>query len=118
MFGFLKSGPTLSPVDAVSMVKKGTLQLIDIRDISEVKTSGIAKGATHIPLMMVNVKADPRHPEFDETLDPSKPTAVYCASGARSFIAVRQLKKLGYEDVHNLGGLGHWQQAGGKIIPA
>jgi hypothetical protein len=25
------------------------------------------------------------------------------------------LRRLGYREVHNLGGLGHWQAAGGKI---
>ena len=116
MFGLFKSKSALNPIDAVEMVEKSLLQLIDIRDISEIKASGIAKGALHIPLMMMNVKADPRHPEFEKCLDPAKPTAVYCASGARSFMAVRQLKKLGFEDVHNLGGLAHWVQAGGKIV--
>ncbi len=25
------------------------------------------------------------------------------------------LKQLGYTDVHNIGGLGHWVQAGGAV---
>ena len=41
--------------------------------------------------------------------------AVYCASGGRSHGAVQMLRKLGYDDVHNIGGLSHWAQAGGAI---
>jgi rhodanese-related sulfurtransferase len=34
---------------------------------------------------------------------------VYCQSGARSGIAVRKLKDLGYTNVRNMGGLQFWR---------
>jgi len=44
-----------------------------------------------------------------------KPVALYCASGARSAMAAKTLRRFGHGDVHNIGGLAHWQRAGGQI---
>jgi len=40
---------------------------------------------------------------------------IYCASGGRSQMAVRMLRQMGLDEVYNLGGLGHWEMAGGAI---
>jgi len=85
------------------------------RDHSEVSMTGKAKGAEHIPLMQLSYKADPNHPEFHNGLYQNKPIAVYCASGGRSGMAVNILNQLGYETTINIGGFGHWVQAGGPV---
>lgn len=109
------TAPGLSPAEAVQKAARGELTVIDVRDHNELAASGKAKGALHIPLSTLNFKADPRHPEFHPELDPGKPVAVYCASGARSQMATQVLKGLGFAEVHNIGGLLHWQSAGGEI---
>ena len=114
MFG-INFGSRLSPKDAVEGARKGSVTVIDVREHGEVATSGKAAGALHIPLVRLRDKADPRHPDFDRKLNQQAKIAVYCASGARSFSAARMLRQLGYGDVHNIGGLGHWVQAGGAI---
>jgi rhodanese-related sulfurtransferase len=68
-----------------------------------------------MPLMRLRDMADPRHPDFHDALKEQKPIAVYCASGARSHSAAQMLNQMGYDEVHNIGGLGHWAQAGGSI---
>ena len=114
MFGFsFKS--KLSPQEAVQGVRDGSITVIDVREHGEVKMSGKASGALHIPLVRLRDMADPRHPDFVKKLDPETKIAVYCASGARSFSAARMLRQLGYDDVHNIGGLGQWVQAGGAL---
>jgi len=84
-----------------------------VRGHDELSQTGKAKGAIHIPLFLLNQQADPRHPECHPELDTNKPVALYCASGARSQMAAQTLSRMGYSQVYNLGGLYHWQAAGG-----
>lgn len=101
--------------DAVEKAQAGDIHVIDVREHGEIAMSGKAQGSLHIPLMRLRDVADPRHPDFHVALKDAKPIAVYCASGARSHSAAKMLSQLGYEDVHNIGGLGHWAKAGGSI---
>ncbi len=103
---------------AVQMASDGGLTLVDVRDHSELAQTGKARGAIHIPLFQLNHKADPRHPECHPELKTDKPVAVYCATGARSQMAGRAMAKLGFTQVYNIGGLSHWQSAGGACEAA
>ncbi len=103
--------PTIS--DIAGKVARNEMILLDVREMAEVKASGKAQGATVIPLSLLPLKADPSQPGC--ALDTSKPVAVYCASGGRSSMAMQALKRFGFSDVHNLGGLGDWVAAGGQI---
>lgn len=116
MFNFLRSGPAqpkLSVQDAMAKVAAGEMLLVDVRERGELQASGTAKGAIHIPLSLIAMKADPKGPDFDKRFA-GKPVAVFCASGARSGMAAQALQKLGYDAV-NLGGFGAWVQAGGPV---
>jgi len=106
----------LSAQEAVKLVEAGEITLLDVRNHNEVASSGKAKGAIHIPLSQLRQQGDPRHPEFHKGLSADKPVAVYCASGARSEMARRTLTGFGFAEVHNIGGLAHWQAAGGKCV--
>lgn len=108
----------LTPQDAVAAAKDGSVIVIDVRDHGELAMSGKAKGALHMPLMRLRDMADPRHPDFRKELSQDAKICVYCASGARSNAAAQMLQQLGYTDVHNIGGLGHWVRAGGEVVPA
>ena len=123
MFNLFNSRPAaggsqISATDAVDQVAAGTLALIDVRDANELAQTGKAEGAIHISLMTFQMKTDPRSPEVLADLDIEKPVAIYCATGARSQMAARMMMQMGYKTVHNLGGLGHWANAGGKIVRA
>lgn len=113
----MSSNQTMTPADITKMVSDGNAVLIDVRDTSELRQTGIADGAVHIPLMLINTKANPQHPEFDTQLILSNPVFVYCASGARSGMAAQALSQFGFNSVMNLGGLANWVQAGGNRIP-
>lgn len=116
MFNFLNrpaAAPGLSAADFVN-APDGAI-VIDVREHGEVAMSGKAKGALHIPLMMLQFRADPAHPDYEPLLDRDARIAVYCASGGRSSSAKMILERLGYNDVHNIGGFGHWMQAGGAL---
>jgi len=105
----------ITPTDAMHRVADGSLMLVDIRDITELKTTGHATGAAHIPLTVFRMKADPSSPECHPKLSVDKPVALYCASGARSKMAAKMLMQMGYREVYNMGALHHWQMAGGSI---
>lgn len=107
----------LSPQAAVTGAQDGSVIVIDVRDHGELAMSGKARGAIHMPLMRLRDMADPRHPDFRSELTPDAKICVYCASGARSNAAAQMLAQLGYSDVHNIGGLGHWVRAGGAVEP-
>jgi rhodanese-related sulfurtransferase len=118
MFGFLKSPAQdirLTPAQIVEQHRQGAITVVDVRDISELKASGTASGGVHAPLMLLQAKADPQHPEHDKRLNPNDPIALFCASGARSGMAAAMLQRLGYKQVHNVGGFGDWVRAGGQV---
>lgn len=121
MFGFLNPASRnagagrIDPKDAVARAASGELTVIDVRDISELKSSGKAKGALHVPLMMLATRCDPNSPECLSALSVEKPVALYCASGTRSQMAAGMLARMGYAQVYNLGGLHDWHAAGGQI---
>ncbi len=71
-------------------------QLIDVRNASEIETTGILKGAIHIPL--------PQLRENISSISPDKPVVFYCAKGLRGYLALRILKGNGFEDVTNISG--------------
>jgi rhodanese-related sulfurtransferase len=104
----------LTAADAVAMAAKGEITLLDVREAGEVAASGTAKGAVHIPLSMVPLKANPKGPDHDKRLNPAKPVAVFCAVGGRAGQAAQVLSQLGYS-VHNIGGFGDWVSAGGAV---
>ena len=106
MFFLRQKTSGLSPAEAISRAAAGDLTVIDVREQSELAASGKASGALHIPLMRLPDRADPRHPDFLTELRPDRPIAIYCASGGRSASAEMMLRRLGYADVHNIGGLG------------
>lgn len=103
--------PTVAEIAA--MVAKGEMLLLDVREAAELATTGKAKGALHIPLGILPLKADPKAP--DAPISPGRPVAVYCAAGARAGRAMQMLQDLGYGPVVNLGGLGDWVACGGQV---
>src|SRR6056300_1978025 len=115
MFGLFKSKALPPTGDILTQAAQGQLTLIDVRDINEVKASGKILGAKHIPLMQLANIADRRFPDHDPDLTADRPIAIYCASGARSHMATRVLKKLGFTTVQNIGGFDKVVAHGGQV---
>ncbi|MCL1628432.1 rhodanese-like domain-containing protein [Roseibaca sp. V10] len=118
MFGFLtKTRPArINPSEAVARVKAGTLTLIDVREAGELRQTGKARGALHIPLGQIGAQTDPASGHFNRNLDTGKAVALYCASGARSARAADVMRANGFTEVHNLGTLHDWQLSGGAMV--
>lgn len=71
--------------------------IIDVRSEDEFK-EGHIEGAINIPLDILENIDIPKE----------KKIIVYCHSGRRSNLAANTLKKLGYENVFDMGGINDW----------
>jgi phage shock protein E len=78
-----------------SMIENGA-QLIDVRSHLEF-SQGSLKHAINIPIETI--------PHHAEKIDRNNPVMLYCLSGARARMVKRFLESLGFENVHNLGGI-------------
>lgn len=87
-----------APAEVVSEKIRAGATVVDVRSEAEFQ-GGAYRGALNVPLQVLSSKLD-RIPK-------DRPVVVYCASGSRSAFAVRLLKKAGYADVCNAGGLHH-----------
>jgi rhodanese-related sulfurtransferase len=115
MFSFLRpAAPKPSIPDIAREVAAERMVLLDVREIAEARTSGIAKGALVVPLSLLPLQADPHQPGCK--LPQGLPVVVYCASGARSGMAADRLRQMGYDPVTNLGGLRDWAAGGGEVV--
>ncbi len=76
-------------------VNKGG-QLIDVRSPNEFNM-GALKGAINMPI--------DRFQALQDDIDNTKPILLYCRTGARSEMVKNYLVQLGYDQVHNIGGL-------------
>ena len=71
--------------------------LLDVRSDEEWK-EGHLPGTLHIPHDQIPQRAK-------EELPQDKPLFVYCRSGHRAGLAKKELEKLGFTKVHNVGGI-------------
>lgn len=90
-------------VAEVKKLKEDGAILIDVRTVMEYNEQHI-EGALLLPLDDINKESVSKiAPDIDTNM------IVYCASGARSSMAVEKLKKLGYENVFDLGSMDNWE---------
>ena len=77
--------------------------LIDVREADEFG-GGHIPGARNIPLSRLNKVTS-------AIQDKDMPLYVYCLSGGRSASAAAALKRMGYTEVHNIGGINSYRGA-------
>jgi rhodanese-related sulfurtransferase len=107
--------PTISPQDAKALIERGQALVVDVRDGLEVQATGKVRGAKHVSRGLLEFRADPDSPSYDQAFDRDKTVIVYCASGGRAALAGKTLKDMGYKDVRNLGGFKGWADSGGAV---
>jgi phage shock protein E len=94
-FFLLKSAFFVSADVAREQLRKGAL-VVDVRSPEEFRRAHLPQ-AVNIPL------GDLAEGVSSQVKDKGRPILVHCLSGGRSALAKRQLKKLGYTSVYNLG---------------
>lgn len=90
--------------------------IIDIRDTSELIENGIIPGSYHSSRGHLEFFADPKCEYYKDFFDKNKNIILYCHSGARSALASKTLKDMGYTKVsHMKGGFKQWMKKVGII---
>ncbi|MDR3414552.1 MAG: rhodanese-like domain-containing protein [Nevskia sp.] len=99
----------LSPEELKSLLDRGQVRLLDVRQPEELEIARIA-GATHIPLGELQARVD--------ELDRNQPVVAMCHHGVRSEMAGRLLERNGFADVAHLsGGIDAWSLAVDPSVP-
>ena len=97
---------SVNPGEATMLINREDAHILDIREVDEF-AAGHLPEAQNIPAG----KLAERIAELEKFKD--KPIVVCCASGMRSNKACGELKKQGFEKLHNLaGGVDAWVGAG------
>jgi rhodanese-related sulfurtransferase len=97
-----KSGPSLSPQQAITLVNADEGVFLDLRDAADFKKGHIV-GAINIPA----TKLTDRMAELTKLKD--KPIVLVCKMGQQSGAAGKQLKAAKYEQVYKMkGGMMEW----------
>jgi molybdopterin/thiamine biosynthesis adenylyltransferase/rhodanese-related sulfurtransferase len=86
--------------------ERGRVTFLDVREADEFD-QGTIPGSVFIPRGFLELQVEGKIP------DKSSPVVVYCAGGARSAFAARDLAELGYTDVASMsGGFNQWKNEG------
>ena len=109
------SVPAISAQDAKALIESGQALVVDVRDGLELQSTGKVQGAKHVARGMLEFRADPDSPYYDNAFNREKTVIVYCASGGRAALAGKTLQDMGYKDVRNLGGFKGWAESGGAV---
>lgn len=105
-----------TPATAMKRAQEAAVTFLDVRTVIEV-SSGVIPGAVHAPRGRLEAHLVPGNPRYVRGLDEADELICYCASGARSALAARRARELGYESVgHLVGGFEAWRAAGGTTV--
>jgi len=103
---------TVSVQDLAYLMEDSEVVLVDVRETVERESDGAIPGSIHVSRGMLEFKADPDSPVYDDELNPDDRLILYCGTGGRSALAAKTLYDMGYKDVSSLaGGYAAWQEA-------
>jgi rhodanese-related sulfurtransferase len=103
---------TVSIQDLAYLMEDSEVTLVDVREMIERETDGAIPGSLHVPRGLLEFKADPESPAYDDELNPDDRLILYCGTGGRSALAAKTLFDMGYRDVSSLaGGYAAWKAA-------
>ena len=107
----------VTPADVeLRLRRKEDTLVVDVRDAEETRATGMIPGSINISLGMLAVRADQQLPEIfrDPRLqDRNQSVVTTCSYGPNGARAAKELKDMGFTDVHYLeGGVKAWKDAG------
>ena len=100
--------PRLSFEEANNIISNRRTLIVDVRESSEIETSGLIENAVNIPKSIIDSNFD--HSLIKDHLNNNEDVTilVYCAVGIRSALVGHFLLNQGYQNVFNLGGYSEW----------
>ena len=103
---------TVSVQDLAYLMEDSEAILVDVRELVERESDGAIPGSIHVSRGMLEFKADPDSPVYENDLNPDDRLILYCGTGGRSALAAKTLFDMGYRDVSSLaGGYAAWRAA-------
>jgi rhodanese-related sulfurtransferase len=107
--------PKISPAEARNAMESEGALIVDVRDAPELQTNGKIPGALHVPRGMLEFRADPESPYYNNAFSKDRKIILHCASGGRSALAGKVLKDFGFTQVYNLGAFKDWVESRGPV---
>ena len=99
--------------DAIALVGRPDVVLVDIRDPRELSRDGKVPGAFHCTRGMLEFWIDPASPYHKPVFAEDKKFVFFCAGGWRSALSAKTAQDMGLEPVmHITGGFSAWKKAG------
>ena len=106
----------VSVAEAMAMLGRPDVTIVDIRDPREIEREGRIPGSFHATRGMLEFWVDPESPYHKPIFAEDRTFIVHCASGWRSLLATQTLHRMGLKPVLNMkGGFGAWKEAGGAV---
>ena len=112
-----RRGWSLSVRDAMAVLGKPDIALIDLREHSERERHGTIPGSLHVPYttLQENIRSGGMLNELAKST--SKRVLFYCAFGERSAMAVQAAHDAGLSSAcHIQGGIDAWKKASGPLV--
>jgi len=110
-------GWAVSAEQALALVGRPDVALIDLREQSERERHGIIPGAIHLPYgrLQENIAAGGMLDELAKST--AKQILFYCAFGERSAMAVQAAQDVGIDSARHIqGGIDAWRKASGPLV--
>jgi|TARA_B110000261_G_scaffold113595_1_gene126881 rhodanese-related sulfurtransferase len=107
----------LSPQQVADNLKSQDINIVDLRDTSELIENGVIPGSYHASRGHLEFFADPDCEYYKDFFNKEKSIILYCHSGARSALAAKTLQLMGYDKIsHMKGGFKSWMKEVGIIV--
>ena len=104
--------------EALALVGKPDVALIDLRERSERERHGIIPGALHVPYPALQENIRRAACCMSSPNRPASGSLFYCAFGERSAMAVQAAQDAGLTSAcHIQGGIDAWKKASGPLVP-
>ena len=112
-----KRGWAFTAEQALTMLGKPDVALIDLRERSEREKYGTIPGSLHVPYPALQESIQTGGMLHELAKSTSKRILFYCAFGERSAMAVQAAQDVGLTSAcHLQGGIDAWRKAGGSLV--
>jgi glyoxylase-like metal-dependent hydrolase (beta-lactamase superfamily II)/rhodanese-related sulfurtransferase len=112
-----KEGRALSAIEAIRILGRPDILLVDLRESNERAKHGMLEGALHTPYPSVEESLKPGGMLREVAAATGRRIVFFCAFGERSAMAVAAAKEAGLSNTaHIAGGIDAWKKAGGPVL--
>ena len=112
-----RQGWAVSAEEAMALVGRDDLVLVDLRERGERERHGGIPGALHAPYTDLRENLRPDGMLHELARATGRGLLFFCAFGERSAMAVQAAQDQGFTAARHIeGGIGAWKRAGGKLV--